>query len=271
VDTLPVMPHSVDPQPVAGLAVVPLTSSCWAELADDPRRPRLVPELLARLRQYPDDQVWAELLEQCVHQRGLRRIAYAAVPHLVQLAVAQDRWWHPDVLLAFGWAAQPCPGDLVEPVPADLAEGYRHALAGAAVLALRAVRERQYPDDARFCTVLAAAAYLHHRPAAGALLESIAVSSPEPICPSCTSQLIVVIDNTDMYLEHHDRHGRPVGARTHLQPARTDAPDPDRHWLRTQCEIAGRHTVRAWIDALHSPGVCPVCAATFVPAATVDT
>ena len=157
---------------MAEIPVLALASPRWVDLAPD--YPMLVPDLLARLRHAPNEGDWAEAYEQCVHQRTLSRVAYAAVPHLLRLACVQNRWWDPWFLFMLGWVAAPTNAP-DGPVPADLADGFRRAVAHAARLSMRAIRRKRY-DERDFTLVLSAAANLNGRPAAANLMESLATS-----------------------------------------------------------------------------------------------
>jgi hypothetical protein len=157
-------------------------------------------------------------------------------------------------------------------MPADLQPEFERAMAAAAELAVRAIREHDYADE-DFVAVLQAAAELHGRQQPGRVLGCLHHSSLEIDCPGCGGYLCGDPQGDEIFLQALDRHGKPLSHRAWIRAAAAPTvecddtgPSPDDFaWLLALCRLAHQPRVTAWISALYGTGTCPLCGTEFVP------
>ena len=78
-----------------------LESKRWDDLtAAGGQGGRFVAQLIAALTDNPTDEDWGEVWEQVAHQWTLESAAYAALPHLLRLGIAQGITDNPEFLAA---------------------------------------------------------------------------------------------------------------------------------------------------------------------------
>jgi hypothetical protein len=239
-----------------------LSSPRWLELSSaGGRSTRLVPDLIAALRSQPSEGDWAEIWEQLGHQWTLHPVAYAALPHLVPLSVAQGRALSPDFLLSVGRLAAPL--ERIAPCPDDLRADYEAALRTCGAFAARAAASPAYePRD--YACVLGAAAALANRPGPGTqLFFTLCACEPEAdfTCPKCRSVLLADL-RTPPSIVAVDSHCRPISRVVAIRPRPSPspaAPTDDFTWLASLCRSAGQTRVLEWLCNLYGSASCPVC------------
>ena len=104
-----------------------------------------VPERIRQLAKDPTNELWIEIWENIAHQWTLYTAAYAALPHLLALGMAQGIVSQPTFLLNLGRVA--APRERVKPVPEDLKAEFDEALKTVAPFALRAAESRGCRPD----------------------------------------------------------------------------------------------------------------------------
>jgi hypothetical protein len=118
-----------------------LESKRWAELKASPGgNGELALRLLEQARG-GDAAAFDELMHQVCHQMTVGEVAYAVVPHLVELArhpVPSDRV---GALTIVGWVVASAQLNRAPAVPADLESAYRDSQQPALVLTLRALED----------------------------------------------------------------------------------------------------------------------------------
>jgi hypothetical protein len=250
------------------MGMLELGSNRWQSLSAAGGNPRLVPELIASLKENATPEEWAEVMEQIGHQRTHYSAAYASVPHVLELAKTQGRTQDPEFIYCLGAIAEPFESG--DPPPDDLRSDYDTAMAEAAALSFDALLKNGQ-DVKHFVYLLQGAAGLHHRRGPGTRLECLIQNNLEAYCPSCDSYLTPQVGEERIDLVPEDERGRPLSERTPIRPRpapdlkweRQNPPVDDFSWLCALCPEAGQTQVLTWICYLYGDAVCPVCQATF--------
>jgi hypothetical protein len=254
-----------------GRTTLDLDSPRWASLRACGGNPRLVPELIRALASAPRRRDWVEVLEQVSHQFSVYPVAYAAIPHLVELALADGTWCAPGLGFLAKMSSVARPSRWREPVPEDLREPFETVMRELAALALRAVCDVRY-EAQDFLEVLNAAAVLNGRFNAVPLTWGHAGDdSIEPECPSCGACLVGEFEETTLRLWTMDQHARPTSKKFDVSPrsAPETSWDPSRppgddfEWLIALCRRADQPKALQSVCALYGNAVCPACQIEF--------
>lgn len=243
-----------------------LDSLRWVQLTAAGGSPRVVVQLLRSLRTHPSDRDWVELFEQLCHQWTLETCAYAALPHVLELAEAQGRIRDPEFLSGIGRVAQPM--ERVAECPEDLRPDFDSACEQAAAWTRSAASDPGYAKRDYVYALGAAAGFAGRRGPALELFFSLGSSEPEAEleCPWCGAYLIQTITAEEAYLEAMDRHMRPISPRAPVRPReRPELTEPrddqeDFEWLIATATGARQHRVVDELRYLYGSASCPTCA-----------
>jgi hypothetical protein len=244
-----------------------LDSDRWERLSAAGGHPKLVPRLIRSLSQRPTPGDWAEVWEQVSHQWTLYSSAYAALPHLLRLGIAQGICTQPDFMLGLGRVAAPL--ERAEPAPEDLKPAFDEALREAADVTIRAAKTSAYQPKDYLCVLQAAAALNGRRGPGTQLFFSLFDGSPELECPGCGAYLCGEMLSDGLYLQSVDSHMRPLSKKARAIPRAQSAarwkddnpPEDDFEWLEALCREAGQEQVSCWLGCLYGRAACPVCGA----------
>jgi len=207
-------------------------------------------------------------MEQIGHQGTCYSSAYAAVPHLLELAKVQSKLADPWFYASLGSIAEPA--EQTEEVPEDVRAEFEAAMAEAAALALDAVLKQTYGVE-DFVYLLQGAAALYHRRGPGIWLSGLIQNNFEAYCPSCDSYLSLKVEENRIDVIAEDERCRPLSASTQVV-ARSipdtvwdlrNQPEDDFSWLCALCLRTEQKKVLTWISYLYGKAHCPTCHATF--------
>lgn len=249
--------------------MLPLNSSRWDDLlGPGGMNARVLVQLIGKLQQSPSSRDWAEAFEQIAHQWSLGTTAYAALPHLVKLAVQQGVERDSDFLLNVGRVAAPI--ERYEPCPDDLKTEFDEAIQRARDIALSAAQQGGY-DSQQYVSVLQAAAALSGRRGPGIqLIFTLGTTQPSAgfECPECGLDLVqeftsdgcafMLVDGRNIDLEQV-----PV-TPNFPQPSLANSQDVDDfNWLANFCRVSSHDEVLKWLCLLYGNSHCPSCKAQF--------
>jgi hypothetical protein len=246
---------------------LPLDSPLWAQLPAAGSA-ALVVDLLTRLRVSPSDRDWGELWEQLGHQWTLYPVAYAALPHAVEIGREQGVMNSVEFLEGVGRLAAPLGRYPETELTHRLEPAFRAALQEVGVVAKFAARIWSGPAE-EYGRVLMAAAALNGRPKLSlCLFKTHEGWSPELECGGCGSYLTGDIKDGELALQSVDKHMRPVSQPARVtQRDRQVAPDEvesDFAWLQELTLQAGQKQFHTWLRLLYGSAVCPRCGHSFV-------
>ncbi|MDQ3032385.1 MAG: hypothetical protein M3Y87_08225 [Myxococcota bacterium] len=129
-----------------------------------------------------DLDAFDELTQQTCHQGSVSEVAFAAVPHLVEIARAAPATERSArALVLVGWIVASREIDAGEPCPPDLETDYSAALPVARALAAGALQSAVEDPIARWL-LFGALAALHQQPD---LAYHMMLSGPDLSCPEC--------------------------------------------------------------------------------------
>jgi hypothetical protein len=246
-----------------------LESTRWLDLEAAGGNPLLVPRLIQALARNSNTWDWDEVWEQVSHQWSGYTIAFAAVPHLVHLAIEQGQAMAPQFLLGLGRTVDSvaCLG----PPPADLATAYGHALQKAAFFAEQAARTIGYSFEDYICVLHGAAALLDRTGLGKQLFFNLLVSGPELDCAQCGAYLSGEFEEAELVFQSVNSRMQPLSDKAWVRPRQFDlgplqglrcADDFD--WLVALCTAAKQEQVLHKISLLYGTLACPLCAAEMV-------
>jgi len=119
-----------------------LDSAWWSELKTGGGNPALVVRLIRSLAETSRNEDWDEVWEQVSHQWSAYSVAFAAIPHLVDIAIGQGIATRPDFLLGLGRTVDSLAS--LGPPPADLRADFETALHNISRYVERAARSTGY-------------------------------------------------------------------------------------------------------------------------------
>ncbi len=241
--------------------MLPIDSPRWTQLQAAGGNPRLVPRMIQRLRVAPTEADWAEVWEQLSHQWTGSSIGYAALPHLVDIALRTGKATDPDFLLGLGRTVDALRA--LGPAPADLQESYEAALHAIRPAADQAARDSRY-SPADYVSVLHAAAALTGRAGLGAdLFFSLVASEPELTCPECEADLHGTFQDNGLFFHACDANMKPASPTAAVTPRQVSlnsaSPSEDFDWLIGLCQASGQQNVLQQICLLYGRVTCPCC------------
>jgi hypothetical protein len=238
-----------------------LSSKRWAELdhaygdADD------LPTLLPRLREV-DEDVLNMVFGSICHQGSVYSASFAAVPHLVHAALAQqDAEFRAQILILVGSvrASTDYRGD-TRPAP-DILEAYEQVLPEALRSGETTLREPLDKDTAIY--LLEAAAALKGFDGPGRVLSGFSGREFAPTCPGCERQLYAWPEAHCLSVTSEDPVSQPGAKRTVTRPGPRPGNEAPFAWLMQLAQTAGLAEVASLLPHLFGDAVCPECGTTF--------
>jgi hypothetical protein len=247
-----------------GRGMLSLASARWSQLRASGGNPSLVPRLIQSLADAPSTGYWDEVWEQLSHQWSGYSIAFAAIPHLVQLAMQQGIAKTPGFLLGLGRTVD----SLVSlgPPPADLKGEFDAALCAIAPVVQAAARTSGYSRVDYLCVLHAAAALSGRNGLGTELFFSLFASGPELDCPHCRGYLSGEFVESGLAFQSVNSHMQPLSGKAWVRPRELISGPPDNtplgedfHWLVGLCEAAKQEQLLKEICLLYGSLRCPLC------------
>jgi hypothetical protein len=196
--------------------MLPLTSARWSQLEAAGGNPSLVPRLIHSLADAPSTRNWAEVWEQLSHQWSGYSIAFAAVPHLVQLAIRQGLATSPGFLLGLGRTVDSLAS--IGPPPADLGGELEAAVRAITPVVQAAAGTPGYACEDYLCVLHAAAALSGRRGLGMKLFFSLYGSGPELECPRCGAYLSGEFEEGRLVFQSVNSRMQPLSGKAWVQP-----------------------------------------------------
>src|SRR5262245_35013447 len=224
-----------------------------------------VPRMIRNLAAHPDEKTWEPLWSSLCHQGDVYSASYAAVPHVVDLALRLpvdrrlDYWSFVSAVAAHG-SLQPGEGDV------DVTKAYFDSLKRSEPEIRRALGLR----PPRMDTVYLLSALLAVVGARGEaqVVEHLSGDEVPGECPACSQPLALRFDGDLILLENQEDDSKySIVSPPALQSTakRSMEHDPSRvpEWLPSLAVEAGHPGIAARIRALYSRVACPDCAHAF--------
>jgi hypothetical protein len=245
--------------------MLPLDSPRWSELKAAGGNTQLVRRLIEALGDNPTTGDWSEVWEQVSHQWSGYTVGFAAVPHLIRLAIDQGISTAPEFLLGLGRTVDSLA--TIEHPPADLVVDYHSALRQVLPIVERAAMERGYAADDYVC-VLHAAAALSGRIGLGTqLFFALTAGSPELECPHCDAYLSGEWDDGVLTFQSVNSRMEALSEKVTVRPRQleqarlaADSHSDTFNWLVDLCTAARQDEVFQKIRHLWGIMPCPLCA-----------
>ena len=173
------------------MSFVELDSPRWAEFSDAYGSAIGVPALLKKLRtarpsKRHDSEPWFSLWSGLCHQDTVYTASYAALPHLVEIALNAEPRSRLEILFLVACIELGRARDTAPAMPADLEAPYVEALVGAG-RAISALLASDAMGEADYRTLLAASAAVHGYHALG---DAMLAMDLEVECPHCGSTFL---------------------------------------------------------------------------------
>lgn len=241
-----------------------LDSPRWSQLKAAGGNPSLVTGLIRSLVLSPSKHDWDEVWEQVSHQWTAYPIAFAALPHLIQLGIEQGIAKSPEFLLGLGRTVDSL-ARLGDP-PADLEADFAAALRQVAPI-VQAVSVTPGFSREDYLCVLHAAAALSGRCGLGTeLFFSLYASDPELDCPSCEADLSGAFEDGGLTFQNLNSHMQPLSEKARVQSkvfnsGSADDRDNDFEWLVGLCRAARQEELLGQVCLLYGEMACPLCGA----------
>ncbi len=244
-------------------APLPLDDPRWQTLRHAYGAASDVPEMLAALARGDDrrkpkqqrDDVWHQLWSALCHQGTVYTASYAAIPHVVAIAVERPAREQPMFWSFVGAIAGSTDAD---PVPRDVRAGYAAALADARTRVPACLVTGIREGDGR--AALTAYAELHGELVIAAALEGLGDGELRPTCPGCEMDLFVTVGTLPFVVSDEDPAD---GGDANTRPVEPREPRPAIATLAALARGAGLASLAARIAALDGTATCPVCEHAF--------
>jgi hypothetical protein len=255
--------------------MLPLDSGRWSSLVAAGGNSLLVPQLIQALRNNPTDRDWGEVWEQISHQWTGYSIAFAAVPHLVHLAIRQGVASTADFLLGLGRTVDSVAE--LGPPPADLKGPWEDALREMTPIVDRtAITSGLDPED--YVSVLHASAALSaHHGLGTRLFFNLYHGGPEIDCPKCGASLLGDFEDNGLVFRSVNSRMQPLSEKAWVRPrplgpgpAESDSPSDTFNWLVHLCAAADQGQVLLRIRLLYGKVTCPLCSTEMVVMSEVE-
>lgn len=247
---------------------LPLDSKRWSELTHAYGSAADTPELLRRLYESPDDDVWSDLCGgSVVHQGDVSEAAYAALPHVVaaaESAPASDRIRH----LVF--AAAVFDGRVRKPCPDDLKAEYDEMFEPVREMATEVLKTGE-PADQDLPYIFEAIAAASRLPVLARILESFSNEEFTLQCAGCKSWLYVSTEKAPFAVFAVDPVRHRDSRSTSITPPERPGADPKRPtscdaalpWLLSLSRLDEHQNFGDKLVSLYGHGECPKCGRTF--------
>lgn len=225
--------------------MVALDDPRWAELEGAYGSAAAIPELLRALEASPDPERWSELYSWLCHQDTNYTATYAAVPHIVEMAVRRPPTERTDFVVFIGHVAA-C--ERTCPVPDELAAAYERALAVVEPHVRVAIAAR--PADETIWYLLSAAAAVRGLGLVATALEDFVAGVANAACPSCDADVEIAWQDAEP----------PAAPIEPLDPEPSDWTEDDATArLLALAELADRPDVAEVLQAWEGTVACPEC------------
>jgi hypothetical protein len=248
----------------AGRGMLSLTSARWLQLEVAGGNPSLVPRLIQSLADAPSTGDWNEAWEQLSHQWSGYSVAFAAIPHLVRLAIRQGIATTPEFLLGLGRTVDSL--DPLGPAPADLKSDFDAALREISPVVQAAASTSGYSRVDYLCVLHAAAALSGRHGLGMELFFSLFASSPELDCPYCRGYLSGEFVESGLAFQSVNSRMQPLSGRVWVRPRELVSSPPDNappgenfHWLVALCQATKQEQLLKEICLLYGSLQCPLC------------
>jgi len=242
--------------------MLPLKSQRWKDLDHAYGDATDLPELLHRLASGYDD-VLDDVFGAVCHQGSVYSASFAAVPHLLQVALhASDPEWRAQVLILIGSIKASTDYRTATPVPEDIQGWYSASLPAALLSATATLRESL--DETTGVYLLQAAAALSGLSTLGRVLSGLADQEFAPVCPACRHELYVWPGVPGLVTATEDPVFNPNTKRTHVTPLLPDSPHSATFAALTRLASGpSLHEVRPLLPHLFGSTTCPACEHSF--------
>jgi hypothetical protein len=214
-----------------------------------------VPGLLHQLVPDPEAEVWNALWSRLCHQGTVYSASFAALPHLLQSA----QEWTPDqrtmvISLAGAIAVsrdvagqRQAPDAQLEPTLLQLER-----------LALETLSAPGLPPS-DFIYVAQSVLAFQGDTLWGDQLDGLVSGEFDGLCPSCDSDLYLVVGQYGFFVTPEEWVNRPSAKRLPINRAAVPALSGVGRWLYEQAVTAGQTTVAEWLLYLFGTTACPNC------------
>lgn len=241
-----------------------LDSKRWARLTHAYGSAADTPDLLRRLYESPDRDVWSDLCGgSVVHQGDVSEAAYAALPHVLAAAEsvpASDR------LRYVSFAASVIDGPKRKPCPDDLNTEYENVFDTVREMAIGVLKAGGV-EDWELPYVFEAIAAPSGLPVLARILMSFSTKEFDFPCASCESWLRVSTRKTPFEVRPEGSHRDPDSPSTPITPP--ERPRSDSHtptsgdealpWLLWLSELQENRQFQDKLVSLYGDGECPRC------------
>jgi len=224
----------------------------------------LVLRLIRSLADAPSSQDWDEVWEQVSHQWSGYSIAFAAIPHLIQLGIRQDLTTDPGFLLGLGRTIDSLAS--LGPPPPDLRSDFEAALRAVSPAVKEATKATGYSRENYLCVLHAAAALSGRRGLGTELLFCVFASGPGLDCPRCKAYLSGEFEESGLAFQSINSHMQPLSKKAWVRlrklgrgSSKDSHPAEDFMWLAWLCRAAKQKRLLSEISFLYGTLVCPLC------------
>jgi hypothetical protein len=248
--------------------MIALNSPLWEELGTPE-----VPEILRKLTSAPDEGLWLELDHALLDQGDVYPGAYAAVPHLVELAILHPVPVQVEFWSLISYIASKSPGDLNR-LPSDVRRDYLASLAKAKIHVLQAIQARAVDEDHTLVLVQALAAVSECYGPGRILRDTVRADELVERCPSCIANLKISLRGNGVLLRkslpNADR-----GITEYLLPEPDHDPKPTFPsieeitnqgcpiWIPQILSASGHLEAARKLGTLYQDARCPECGVSF--------
>jgi uncharacterized protein YbaR (Trm112 family) len=241
-----------------------LESPRWAQLrhaygtADD------IPELLSRLSREADSETIDTVFGSICHQGSVYSASFAAVPHLVSIALKQsDAECRAQVLILVGAIRSSTDYRGESEIPSDILEAYEQILPSALDASVRTLSELLDTDTAIY--LLETAAALRGFSVLGRVLSGFSDREFALTCPACDLQLYIWPDVNRLSVAAEDPVSHSETHRTFTSPGPVPG-SPDElafSWIMGLAKTTNLAEVTLLLPHLFGTVVCPACGVSF--------
>ena len=226
----------------------------WHTLHDAYGPADAVPTLLSRLRPEGTDPAWKELWSRLCHQGTVYPASFAALPLLESLARAWSAVRRDPILHLAG--AIVCSADRVG-VDGDPLTPLGQTIRSLQLLAAESLAAGHRSEEL-FIYLLQAVCGLQADSVWGLRLDGLVDGELPARCPTCESELYVVVGDDGAFVTSEDWVDRPDVKREPIAPGVLPL-DPSGEGMRQQAIGAGHPGVGAKIEYLFGTTSCPAC------------
>lgn len=228
----------------------------WSQLSHAYGSAEDIPAMFDRLEAEPGDEIWNDLWSALCHQGTAYSASFASLPRLATIAAGPD----PANRLNAIFLAGAIMTDETRS-PGDTRDRYATEIAALLRIANDSLRSAADPND--YIDVLQSVLGLEGVPIWSEHLDGLNGSDYEAVCPSCETELFIVIRD-DGYFSCSDDYALDEEAeRTPLRPAYAMALDGIGRRLHDTAVGDGQQEVATRVTYLFGSTTCTACGTTF--------